>query len=157
MKLFAGLLIGLVLGVGSLAAQEGLPAEPPVVLAGDGGGQLTREMFDRLVDFFEWSLDEKLSPAARAGFEQSLVTDWRGENCGALEGAQDILQLAEELKHLRDEDRSAVREKLQNLFRERLAGLSSRELVALVRAGLRNAHGRRFGLPSRNGRAGEIL
>ncbi|MBS1797059.1 MAG: hypothetical protein JSS81_24745 [Acidobacteria bacterium] len=148
MKYTAIILITLFISFSSAAAQESAAGEPAarepraaVVLA-DGHGRLTQSMVDRVVGFFEWSLDVELSDAQRAEFQREVVENWNNGQESEIRGVFYILELARELDHLDDARRLETRIELRDRFLEELEYRSSNRINALLLASYRERHGR---------------
>lgn len=98
MKLFIGLLIIALLGVSSVSAQNLGARSEENILAKSGGALLTQPMINRVVDFFEWTLDTKLSDEERAELQSEIVANWKARNCLEIAGVQNVLSLADDAR-----------------------------------------------------------
>lgn len=105
-RLFCSLAIGLALLGSTAFAQDRILVknEPP----------LTQEMVDRVIDFFEWSLGVRLSPAQKAELQKSTVNSWKLNDKATINGTLEVLQLYSRLSALSDERLSQVRSEIRN-------------------------------------------
>ncbi len=144
MRLFAAFLIVAALAAVSASGQQ-TPAPERIVVA-EGSGQLTQGALDRLVDFFEWTLDTELTGEERAAFERETTESWKAGNCREIAGALYLLRLAEELKHETEDELPLVKDALKNRFLDEFERRQARSFVALLGASLPQRHGETAGL-----------
>jgi hypothetical protein len=145
MKLLTAIFIVILLAFSSVAAQKtGQPAEE-IVLA-EGGGNLTQPMVNRLFDFFEWSLDVKLSNEERAALQGEIVENWKNRNCREIAGVRSILRLAEDAKNWDAEDTEQIRVLYKKRFLKELESAPTNNLNSLILTGFSGRRGGSQGL-----------
>ena len=105
-RLSCSFIIGLALLGSTAFAQDRILVknEPP----------LTQEMVDRVIDFFEWSLGVRLSPAQKAELQKSTVESWKRNDKATINGTLEVLQLYSRLSALSDAQLSQVRGEIRD-------------------------------------------
>jgi hypothetical protein len=139
MKLLTAIFIAMLLGFSSVSAQKpaGQPSEEIVLAA--GSGSLTQPMVNRLFDFFEWSLDVRLSEEERAGLQSEIVENWKKRDCREIEGVLYLLRLADEAKNLDAEEAGQMQVLYKNRFMKELERSQSNNINALILTGARRS------------------
>lgn len=135
MKLTAIIFITIFLFVTGVSAQN-----KSEVLAG-GDVELTRAMCERAADFFEWSLDIKLSAKERAAFQNEIVESWKKEDFREMTGVLFVLELSGELENWDEADRRAAQILIKDRFLKELERNDSNKINALLLTGYRAKHG----------------
>ena len=139
MKLLTAIFIVILLAFSSVFAQkEGQPSEE-IVLA-EGSGNLTQPMVDRLIDFFEWSLDKKLSDEERAGLQTEIVENWKQRNCREIVGVWAVLRLADDRKNWSAEELGQMQALYKSRFQKQLEQTHSSNINSLILAGFSVSH-----------------
>jgi hypothetical protein len=145
MKLLTAIFIVMLLAFSSVSAQkEGQPAEE-IVLA-EGAGNLTQPMVNRVIDFFEWSLEVKLSGAARAELQGEIIENWKKRDCREIEGVRRVLRLADDAKNWDAEDAGQMRALYKNRFLKEFERNRTDNINSLILSGFSGSGGNSKGL-----------
>ena len=99
-------IIFILLAFSSVPAQK--QGEEEIVLAA-GGGNLTQSKIERVIGFFEWSLETKLSDDERAELQREIIENWKKRDCREIEGVSHILRLADAAKNFDAEESEQMR------------------------------------------------
>jgi hypothetical protein len=137
MKFTAIIFIVVLLAFSSAAAQT-IPSDE--ILA-DGNEPLTQSKVTRVADFFEWSLEMRLSPAERAAFQNELVEIWKSENRREIAGVLYVLEVSGDIAQLSEADRREAQILIKESFLKALGRNESNKINALLLAGYRAKHG----------------
>lgn len=138
MKFKAIIFIAVLLAVTSVSAQT---FEKNEILAG-GDEPLTRSMFNRVADFFEWSLDIKFSPAMRAEFQREIAENWKNGDRREINGVLYILEISRELETWDEAARREAQMLIRENFLKELERNDTDRINALLLAGYRQKHGK---------------
>ena len=134
MKLLTAIFFAILLAFSGVSAQNRGLASEEIVLA-EGGGNLTAPMIGRVIDFFEWSLEVKLSDAERTELQAEIVENWKQRNCREIEGVRRVLRLADDRQNWDAEELSQLRELYKNRFLNQLAQTQSNKINSLILSG----------------------
>ena len=134
MKLLTAIFIVLVFAFSSVSAQkQGQPSEE-VVLA-EGSGNLTAPMVGRVVEFFEWSLEIKLSDEERAALQTEIAENWKRRNCLEIEGVRRVLRLADDRQNWDAEELSQMQALYKSRFLKQFERNQSTKINPLILSG----------------------
>ena len=136
MKFTAIVFIAVLLAFSSVSAQV---AQKDDVLAG-GKEPLTRSMFNRVADFFEWTLEVKFSPAERAEFQNRIVENWKKEDAQEIQGVLYVIELSRELEKWDEGERREAQFLIKDRFLEELERNESNKINALLLGSYRQKH-----------------
>jgi hypothetical protein len=115
------------MGCAMLAAVgwRGSPSAAQGISGGAGGGirlpiagnpPLTAELLQKATVFFEWLLDAQLTQEQRREFQDSLSQSWIRKKQDEIQSAVMVVQFADQLNGMSQEDREAYRQVLQAKF-----------------------------------------
>ena len=151
MKLLIAIFIVMLLAFSSVSAQKpaGQPSEEIVLAA--GGGNLTQPMVNRLFDFFEWSLDVKLSGEERAGLQSEIVENWKKRDCREIEGVLYLLRLADDAKNRDAEESGQMQALYKNRFLKQFERSQTNNINALILSSVRRSQSVSGGLATDDG------
>jgi len=136
MKLLVSIFIVVLVAFSSVSAQkQGQPSEK-IVLA-EGGGNLTQPMVNRVVDFFEWTLEVKLSNEERAELQSEIVENWKKRDCREIEGVRYVLRLAEDAKNWDAEELTQLQVLYKNRFLKEFERSQSNKINSLILSAVR--------------------
>ena len=136
MKFTAIIFIVVLLAFSSVSAQV---AQKDEILA-DGKAPLTQSMFNRVADFFEWTLEVKFSPAERAEFQNRVVENWKKEDAQEIQGVLYVIELSRELEKWDETDRREAQFLIKDRFLEELERNESNKINALLLGSYRQKH-----------------
>jgi len=134
MKLLTAIFIIILLAFSSVAAQKQGQASEEIVLA-EGSGNLTAPMIDRVVEFFEWSLERKLSNEERAELQAEITENWKQRNCSEIAGVLYVLRLSEDKQNWDAEELSQMQALYKNRFLKQLERSQSTKINSLILSG----------------------
>jgi hypothetical protein len=86
--------------------------DPEEVLA-KGSPNLTRRMVNQVREFLEWGFQAPLTREQRARIQSLMVADWKKGDKEAIEGALEIVKLADQVAEMKPEERAVIRIKVQ--------------------------------------------
>ena len=136
MKVFISIFIVVLVAFSSVSAQKmGQPSEE-IVLA-TGSGNLTQPMVNRVVDFFEWTLEIKLSNEERAELQSEIVENWEKRDCRQIEGVRYILRLADDAKNWDAEESAQLQALYKNRFQKVFERNQSNKINSLILSAIR--------------------
>jgi hypothetical protein len=121
----------MMLAFSSVSAQKTGEASAEIVLA-EGRGDLTQPMVDRLIDFFEWSLEVKLSNEERLELQSAVVENWKERNCREIEGVRYVLRLADDKQNWDAEELGQMQALYKNRFSKELERSPSKKINSLI-------------------------
>ena len=136
MKFTAIIFIVVLLAFSSVSAQSVAKDE---ILA-DGKAPLTQSMFNRVADFFEWTLEVKFSPAERAEFQNRVVENWKKEDAQEIQGVLYVIELSRELEKWDETERREAQFLIKDRFLEELERNESNKINALLLGSYRQKH-----------------
>ncbi|HYE74335.1 MAG TPA: hypothetical protein VEF04_13435, partial [Blastocatellia bacterium] len=116
-------------------------ANPNEVLV-NGKPPLTRELVGSVGRFFEWLFEGRLSIEQQRQLESILVTAWKKQDRGEIEGVSQIVELQARIESLSAEDQIKVRNEIRPKITENLRSTPtdefSRLILSLANSGNRN-------------------
>jgi hypothetical protein len=136
MKFTAIIFIVVLLAFSSVSAQV---AQKDEILA-DGKAPLTQSMFNRVANFFEWTLEVKFSPAERAEFQNRIVENWKKEDAQEIQGVLYVIELSRELEKWDETERREAQFLIKERFLEELERNESNKINALLLGSYRQKH-----------------
>jgi hypothetical protein len=86
--------------------------DPEEVLV-KGEPNLTRKMVNQVREFLEWGFQAPLTREQRARIQNLMVADWKKGDKGSIEGALEIVKLADQIAEMKPEERAVIRVKVQ--------------------------------------------
>ena len=139
MKLLTAIFIVILLVCSSVFAQKEGRASEESVLA-EGGGNLTQPMVDRVFDFFEWSLEKKLSSEERAALQTEIVANWKQRNCREITGVLSVLRVADDQQNWNAEELGQMQTLYKSRFLKQFEQTRSSNINALILSGFSASH-----------------
>jgi hypothetical protein len=138
MKLLTAIFIVILLAFSSVSAQREGELSAETVLA-EGSGNLTAPMVDRVIVFFEWSLDVKLSNEERAALQSEIVENWKRRNCSEIAGVRAVLRLADDKQNWDADELGQMQALYKNRFLKEFERRRSKKINALIVSGFARA------------------
>ena len=136
MKLLTAIFIVMLLAFSSVSAQSAGRESDEIVLA-EGSGNLTQPMVNRVIDFFEWSLEAKLSNEERIELQSEMVENWKRRNCSEIQGVLSVLRLADDKQNWDAEELGQMRVLYKSRFLKEFERNQSNRINPLILSSFR--------------------
>lgn len=102
------------------------------VILAKGSPPLTQLMVNRVMSFFEWVLDIRLSPEQASQVQQLTVRSWKTNKEDEIKGALHVIDVYEQVAPLSESEHNNVKEKLQGPLLENIHSNPDDELSKIL-------------------------